>query len=289
MDQTWPFKIPFFLTSKLGIWQDRSSSWGYRFYGLALHLLILQLTTFCQTVHTIRMLVNGSIDEFSDALRVLLILYAGILKSAWFIVKLKKIMGMHKTLKELMRFILNDKSFESSHFNAAATNVAKVSKIFYASAFFAITGAAIASCFHRNERLLQYETWFFWDHKTNEGIFWLLVALEYLSALYGSAVNCSLDLIPVIFISYTTAMLKELKMRIEDIKDQIVEERYERQMKKLQECVELHMKIQGFASDISTNLMFGFVAQTFMSSIILCTSVFVLSTVASFYLFQRFL
>lgn len=285
-----PFAIPCFFLQRFGLWQDKDSRRTYRAYGILLHVLIIEVFVFCHTVHSINMFAHGSIMELSDALSFLFTLYAVAFKSIWFwlnVDKIKEMMDSLKTLLELSSFDLADKG---SHIKAHSIQISKIMKRFYGLTFIAITAVALLTLFRYKDKRLLFETWFFLDHNGSDGVHLLLVVYQCIEAFYGTAINYSFDLIPVIFISFISTMLDELSLKISLIGSQIklqeMENDYERDDANLKKCIEFHIKIQNLASKVSKHLSFAFLVQAFMSTVILCSSAFMLTTVTASILYQ---
>lgn len=255
-----------------------------------MHLFLSELFVFCHVKHTIDMVLDGNIIDLSDVLNLLFSLFSVVVKSIWFLVKLQKIKEMLTTLKDLIEFSSFGRGGRNPRLEAYVKRIITVSKFFYGTAFTAVTVAFLMACIFYNERNLQYETWFFWDYKKNFALYWALVAYQYVASVYGSQSNYSYDLVTIVFMSFTSAILDELSAEIETIG--VVQRNKNsagegtngsvisvNDSRKLERCVQCHIKIKNFASEISDHLTITIFIQAFFSSVIMCTSAFMLSIV----------
>lgn len=111
----------------------------------------------------------------------------------------------------------------------------------------------------------------------------------YSAAVYNvldTAVCCSIDItltcLPVIFMGYAVALLEELSKRLTKIGELVkTHEGIEDNawLTELVECVNLHLKIKEFTRNIEKHFSTIILVQGLMSSIIFCTSIYILSTV----------
>lgn len=269
------FAIPFFFLRRLGMWQKKSSSWLYRFYGLLLHLAVMEQSSSRHTVFLYKTFMTGSVKDFSEVLNILFSMYGNIVKSVWFFLNLGKVSEMLKELARLLEFTSFGRSGQRPQLEAQIKGVLKVSKLYYASALSAILLTGISVLVRFKDRRLPFNTWLPYDYKLTDEIFWFTAIFQIVFALIGCAINFSFDIIPVVFIRLTSALLDELLMEIASIKN-------EDGLEKLQQCIECHIRIKKFIKDISRHLSFPFLLQTFCSTVILCTSAFLLTTVRKF-------
>lgn len=279
LDCSKPFNIPFVLLRTVGLWQNESSTWYYCLYGLFLLIFFMISFTTSHTIYLFKMIKSGSIKDVSEVLSVFLTVFGVVLKAIWFKVKLKKIKEMENTISKLLKFA---SLVKKPKIEAKVVKMTKVIKFYFASAFIACTAAMVQFCFtHRNKRL-PYETWFYWDFKTNDALFWSLAVYQYGMSVYGSICSCSFDIIPIIFISLTTVALEELAAEVLTIEKcaRVTKSRKSDVSKKLKKCIEQHVKIKTFAKEISENLSLVFLLQALLSSVILCTAAFLLTTVS---------
>lgn len=245
MDNLKAFNIPFFFVKKLGLWQDKNCSLTYRLYGVCLHLILMEFATVCHSVHIFSLFMNGTIEDVSDVLGLLFTLYAAVFKSVWFLIKLEKIQEMLEQLK----FLINFSSFEQKKrpkLKSQVNQIIKVSQYFYGSSFLVLSSATIASLIHHKEKALPFNSWYFFELKTT-GIYWAYFAYQFSTSLHGIAINYSLDIIPMVFMNFVSAILDELSEEIARCCDDIhLFDSKEKDYEKLQKCIECHISIWRF-------------------------------------------
>lgn len=268
------FKLPLFFLKKLGMWQQRDAHWKYRVYGAVLHFMTVELFAIFHTGYMIDMLVKGSILRFSDALTILFTFYSLIIKSCWFTMKIKNFQKLIQTLKDLLEL----SSFgrvgkRRPKLEAKIVKVTRVSNSFYVLGYFMCTSAALMPILS-NKKGLSYETSFLWDHRKSDTAFYSLAIYEYFISLYGTFVSSSLDMFLVVIMEFASAIIDEISLEIDSIDGDD-----EKALKNLEKCMECHIKTKLFVKDISENVSFFFFLQSFMSTVILCTSSFLLTSV----------
>jgi odorant receptor len=267
-----PFVCPFLILRILGLWIDGSASDLYCFYGLVLHVFTTVGFTLILAVYFVQMVQQGNVLEMADALNVLLTSFGVSVKAIWFVVEVKKIQKMKKKLEELLKLKIGGKFIE-----VRVNQVLKMTKFFYFSGFISTLAAFIQFCFKHSNKELPYKGWFYWDYRTNDSLLWSLAVYQYVGSVYGFLSNFSLDAIPMIFISLTTAAIDELCEEIS-----LMEQKRHRSSWKLENCIRTHVKLKDFVSEISNELSIPFLTQIFLSSVILCTSTVLLTTVSMF-------
>lgn len=272
------FAIPFFFLKKLGMLQKRSSSWLYRLYGLFIHLTIIEITSYGHSIYLYQMFMAASVKDLSEVLSVLFLLYGVILKTVWFWMNLEKIEEMLHELAALLEFTSFGRLGKQPKLEARIRMITNVSKFYFSTAFSSIVLAGISINFRYQDRRMPYETRLLWDYKSSDEIYWFSVMFQMVISLIIAFVTFSFDIIPVVFIGLTSALLDELLTEIASIKDKDG-------LEKLQQCIECHIKIKKFTGEISRHLSFPFLIQTCSNTVILCTSAFLLTMASKTYRF----
>lgn len=219
------------------------------------------------------MLETGDVKEISDVLNVFLTVFGVVFKVIWFKRKLRKVEEMKLSIAEVLNFQATTKRIK---LKASVKQITKVNKFFLCSAFVACSAAILQFCFTNSNKRLPYETWFYFDFKSNDTLLWCLAAYQYAVSIYGAFCNYSFDIIPIILICLATAAFEELSEAISSLPNQ--GKNFENSGK-LEDCVKQHIKIKAFVKEISDQLSFFFLLQAFLSAVILCTSAFLLTTV----------
>lgn len=287
-----PFKVPMKLLQLLGIWQDGSGSTFYKLFGFFLHFYNLEHGSFVQTYLTVSALTSGNIVEFTETLSIVLTCYVTICKTLIFITSLKSIIQLMHDLEQLLKFSDFDRAKKRHHVNFYESSVIKISNLTYGFHLAICSLSLIMAIVFIEDRRLPFKTWFYFDHLKSDAVHAFLLGAEYVVSLYIILVNTSLDYFPVIFMCYVLAILKELKERVAELRENMKSTDVD-----LKKCVNLHVRVEEFCHKISHNYAMHFMVQGFFSSLILCSSTFLLSRVSDnfficanlHFLFQRFL
>lgn len=121
-----------------------------------------------------------------------------------------------------------------------------------------------------------------------------------IDSIIGCSINVTLDGLPVIFMSCAVAMVNGLSRRIEKIGQEIkvtalkkVDQRRPHakklvqtvdkeklHFKELVRCVEIHLKLKEFTREIEDHFSTIILVQGLMSSVIFCTTMYLLSSVS---------
>lgn len=115
--------------------------------------------------------------------------------------------------------------------------------------------------------------------------FYLIATHNAVGSIIGCSINLALDCLPVIFMSCAVAMVNGLSRKIEKIGHEIqkpgkkIDNQENRHVKELVECVEIHLKVKKFTQNIEEHFSTIILVQGLMSSVILCTTVYLLSMV----------
>lgn len=269
-----PFIIPIKFLQFLGIWQDEKASKAYKIYGILIHLYVLEHGTVCQTIHSYKMIKIGDILEFIETLSILLTCYVTIFKSIIFIKDLSKIKNLMSELDKLLKVSDFFHSKHRKHVSYNESTIIKVSNLKYTFHFAICNMSLILAVISINERRLPFKTWFYFDYKNHDGAYAFLIFIEYVMSVFTILANTSLDVFPVIFMCYVHAILKELKDRMGEIREVMKSSEVD-----LRKCVNLHVRILKFCDKISHVYALHLLVQTFFSSLILCSSTFLITKV----------
>lgn len=115
--------------------------------------------------------------------------------------------------------------------------------------------------------------------------FYTVATYNAIDSLFGLTLNICLDCLPIISMSYATALVEDLSTRVliiceeQEPDDSAQEIKTKTHMMKLIDCVNIHVKIKKLTNVIEANFSTIIFIQGLMSSIILCTSVYTLSMV----------
>ena len=241
-----------------------------------MQLIFIHSFTLIYTIHAISLFIEGSIHQLTETLTVLFTCYAMLVKTFWLISKIETIQNMLKTVKTLLENSSFGRVGTRPTLDAKILRLTKFSNIYYASSYLTVTVASLVSVVRYKERILPYETLAIWDYKKIDGWFWTLELYQFLFGLHGVSLGCSFDIMTVAFLGLTGKLLDELSMEIDFLKEC---KNDEERLKKLEKCIKIHIEIKSFAKDITKHLSFFYFVQALMSTVILCTSVFILTSV----------
>jgi uncharacterized membrane protein len=259
--------IPFALLRKTGLWQDSAASWWYRVFGISLILLFNVAAIMSSGFYLVETHSNENLKEFSDAISIFAFVFAFNLKLFWF----HKNLGNVKVMKQTLEKILEKQTREENAISRKKheKRLKLVVYICFASMLVTFFVSAITAIANLGTKPLLVKTALAWDHRESFWIYWFTFAYQLIASIFTTLANCSLDVIPIIFMSFTSISIEELSSELS-----IANSEYS-----VKECVERHIEIKSFASKISKNLSMTFLIQATMSSVVLCTLVFYLATV----------
>ena len=177
-------------------------------------------------------------------------------------------------------------------------SVQRVYYLFWFSCILTCIVSGFIPFFHTtvdNTRLIN-RIWIPFEFTTDSYWYWILSLYQILNSLFYSGVLVALDILPVVFMSFTASLVDELAFRITKIgnEDNAVcntgkrstkliqlekQKRQEANKKELRKCIEIHLKIKSFVEKTGNIFSTMIIIQGIMSSIILCTCAFTLTLV----------
>jgi hypothetical protein len=268
------FDIPRRILKAQGLWWDEAATWKYIAIGGLVHLLVIELLTVFHVIFFVQTLEKAVIEDITEVFNKVLTLIAIVVKTFWFLAKTKTIEKMNRKLMELLKFegfkARNRRYFVETHIDRDV----KVMATLYLSAFLAVTLPFVQFLVNHEKKILPFDGYYYFDYKNNDILFWSFGFLQYFASIFACLNNFSIDLVFLFFISLITAAFYELSLEISMIDN--LQSSNEDQLKT---CVEYHMKIKNFVDEMSENVSFSLFLQSAVSSIILCASVAVLTTV----------
>lgn len=279
-----PFYFPIFFLHKTGLYQEKKSSWCYRAYGLLLNMMFSFATVY-HTIYAFQTFAMDDIKKFATALNLALTLYSVLFKSAWFVVNLRNIKGV---LVDLLKVCYEDRQSGNLNLKKQAIKVTRVVKIYFGSAFIAIAASIGLSLMHSQDRTVPYETLTYYDYKSSATVYWIMILCQSVFSVYGAVVNYSADLFPVILMAFATGLLQDLSNDMERLCSPAGNEPNGIDCdEKLRRCIDHHVKIKKLVDDISEHFSQVVLWQAAMSSVIFCTSVFLLTIVSAWIVITR--
>jgi hypothetical protein len=172
----------------------------------------------------------------------------------------------------------------------------KAYKMLAFSAFSTCIAGALVPIFTHE---IPYRFWFPFDVHGNLILFWVASLYQVMTSLLLAPIGMTLNILPVMFMSFATGLMEELEERFKNIGSKLktgskmrsgnvkgVQVKSKTGSKEeLNRCIEIHLKIREFVNQIQSHCALTFFIQWLMSSVILCSGVFALSQVS--YLINR--
>jgi 7tm Odorant receptor len=284
-----PFKLAFWVFQVTGMWQDGNQTWTYFILGHLVSLVMIELyiggvLVFAYNAQTIK--------DVIDAFGIVATQTAEMFKCWNLFYKLKNVKKSLETLNSLLEFSADDRWKSRNHVKSQVAFGLKIYKAFWFTAWTTcISGAFVPFITHK----LPYKVWFPFETENNEIGFWVASIFLIVASFYLSALDITLDMLPVIFMTFGVGLINELAERLSEIgkkeekagsseekpegKSELSEKEKLAITKEFIKCIEIHDKIREFVKEIHGNFSTAILLQGIMSSIILCTSAFTMSTV----------
>lgn len=271
-----PFKTMFSVMKFVGLWQDGNQSWTYFFYGYLNHFLIVEL---CLVGELICAYYDETLEDFIETMGLGFTYIAEMFKSINFFFKIKLILKLYAELVELVDFSADDRWKNREQLQPQINFGFKVYKIFWISAWTTCVMSAIVPF---TARKLPYKVWFPFDTENSDIGFWVASVYLIVDSFFCSAIDFSLDTLPVFFLVFVIGMINELSDRLDEIGKIKNENQTDAEFmnKELKKCIEIHLKLKKLVGDIQSIFSSVILIQGLCSSMILCMGVFSMSTVS---------
>jgi hypothetical protein len=288
-----PFKLCLKILKTLGIWHDGTQTWTYFLVGHLMHFVAFGvffvglLVSVCNEKENLVTVV--------DVIMLLASYSSLVVKTASFYWKINKIKKNLDVLDAMLKFSAEDQSTSREILKRRVDFGFKVFKAFLISAFMTCTFAAFVPIFTHE---LPYKLWFPFDTENSFIGFWIASVFLIVYSFVAGFIDMSLDMLPVIFITFAIGSVEELTDRISRIGEESkprkakpgadmkagssksINKPSEKQAAKdLVKCIEIQQKIKEFTKEIQQNFSLPIFAQELMSSVILCSNAFTLSLV----------
>jgi hypothetical protein len=266
-----PLETMFSLFKFVGMWQDGNQSWTYFILGYLVHFSFIEL---CLLGELICAYHDESLVDLIETLGLTFTYIAEMLKCWNFFLKLKIIQKAFETLQELVEFSADERWKNRQHLKSKTSFGFKVYKIFWASAWTTCFASAIVPF---TTHTLPYKVWFPFDTQTSFVGFWGASIYLAVSSFVVSAIDISLDTLPVFFMVFAIGLTNELSERLAAIGKIRKKEDTAEEFKK---CIEIHWKIKKLVEEVQQIFSSVILVQGFFSSLILCMGTFSMSTVS---------
>lgn len=275
------FRIPFKIIKVLGLWQEKNSSWPYRFLGFLVQFMCIDLITLFQFLYFFHF---EDFQSLSDCITTFPTTLSQVVKSLTFIYELKNIQLLVENLKDLIK--LSECEVTKNH--PQISKVIRRVRIAYNSllvtAVFSCTIAGLVPIMNRKQHQLAYRMHFPWlDFKNNDTIF-ILLALYQMVPVFVCVLITSIGILPVFCMCFATGLIEELTIRLEKIGTKTegpkTKEEEDFELAELLKCIEIHQGIKKFVNDTQRIFSTLILLECVMSSFVFCTTAFMLSLVS---------
>lgn len=182
---------------------------------------------------------------------------------------------------------------ELENFNQDAkfkNRIARVEKILNLFTFAAVTSSSAMGITPLFTHTLANRMWFPFDTK-NPINFWIAASYQFFAMVVGCRVDVMLEMIPVLYMIYVIAMLEQLCEKLENLKfsesgDKALNNFKEmssqsdiktRKKLKLIKLMKSHQKLLEITHEIQKIFSFVFFIRIFMTTLVMCTSVYSVS------------
>ena len=261
------------------MYQDGNQTWTYFFAGYRLHILLIYIFFIGELLYISK--EAETILNFMDVIALSTAFLAAIVKSANFFIKLKNIKKSMDNLDDLLIFCIDKRCKSQDRVKNRADFCFKVYKILWCSAFLTCFTAIFIPIFTPE---LPYKVWIPFDTKNSSIGFQVASTYLIINGWTVASIDMALNILPVIFISFAIGLIEKLTDRLRSFgKNTINVENTSVQLngqtKELIKCVEIQKQIKLFVNEIQENFSTSILIQGLLSSVILCTSAFMMSMV----------
>lgn len=273
------FKLCFKLLKILGMWQDGNQSWTYFFVGYGLHFFLLYVFFIGELLYIAT--EAETLLNFMDAIALSTAFLAAIVKSANFFLKLKNIKKSFDTLDRLLEFSADQRWVSRDRVKNRTDFCYNVYKTLWCSAFLTCFTAIFIPIFTPE---LPYKVWIPFETKNSSIGFQVASTYLIINGWTVASIDMALNILPVIFISFAIGLVEKLTDRLQNIGKHVesgetTSVRSSDQTKEFIKCVEIQRQIKLYVVEIQENFSTSILIQGLLSSVILCTSAFMMSMV----------
>jgi 7tm Odorant receptor len=265
------FESPIKVLMPLGLWQTKEKSKKYRVWGFVSQFIFLELYLILPLVYLLK------VKQFEvEVMNFAFLLFGPTFKVLNLLLRMKSIEELLDELKNLINFTKFDMNTAR---NELRTQVKFMIRLFKFNLGLLILSVSMDSTVPFLQNRLPYKMWIPYSYE-NVIVFWTTSVLQITIGIVGCAIAVSLEFIPVNFMTMAATLLAELSERMKLIAEggKTDDEKYQELVK----CIEIHLQIKSFVKKIENCFSITFFAQGFISSIFICLTVFLMSTVSYF-------
>jgi 7tm Odorant receptor len=273
-----PFKLMFSVFKTLGMCQDGNQTWFYFIFGYLFHFIFIELCLIGEIIYAIN---AENLEDLIETMG-LTTTYACEMFKCWnFFYKLRHIKKTIEMINLLLEFSADERIKSRDHVKSQVAFGFKVYKIFWLTAWITCVFSSLVPFVGHK---LPYKVWFPFDIKNSEIGFWIASISLIINSFVVSAIDVTLDMLPVIFMTFAIGLINKLSERLENIKIKNMSKNVSKEKAKTEKefikCIKIQQKINDYIKEIHGNFSTIILIQGLFSSIILCTGAFTMSTVS---------
>lgn len=287
MDVAETFKIPFKVLKFFGLWHQKSTSWRYRILSVVFIFLFLHPLTYGEVLYFFHF---EDILELTDLISIVLTHIGAGIKTLFFMYRLHDIIKLTESLDNLLQMCKHN---ENTNIKARVNFGLRAFKMYWFSGITASLLSGVVPIYYRKEHILPFKMYTPFDYKSNDFIFASIAIWQVVINVIGCSIDISIHMQSVIFMCYAAGLLEDLSIRLSQITSTVQSNAVnptksvsKKEIQKyynceLLQCIRIHLKVKEFLSNIQKNFSSIIMMQGLSTSVILCTTVFVLSMVRS--------
>jgi hypothetical protein len=214
-----------------------------------------------------------NLDDFSKTLEMVPPLSAIFIRSIHFLLHRKKFEEILSCVGE----IIEQKSFTTG--NGLNQRVSLIQKIVKGGVIALSVGTSLMTVVTLLSHKLTFKMWFPYDHSSNEALFWLSVFYQLFLFVILGPVGVSIEFFPIIIVCYAIGIVDDVSEKLEEIGSGKGQEGED--LKELKVLIDIQRKTYDLVSKVTD--VFGKLIwmQAFLSTVVLCSTVFTLAKVRS--------
>lgn len=225
-----------------------------------------------------------NIGELSEILGVLPLFTGVCIKGLNILYRKNQILSSLKLLKEMTK----PESCSESKMEKRINQISKFYKMLYCATIFSSLFGFLEPILYNG---LFYKMWFLFDYKNNLLMQWSLVIYQLINFYIYILPLSVFDFFPLFLISYAVGLIEDLSNKLEAITIKTQKKVQGKSgnlsvsdmnddLEELKKCIKTQLKIKEFVSTINDNFGKIFWLQGLISTLILCTTSFSMTTVS---------
>lgn len=278
---------PFSILRSFGYWFDKSATKLYKFYGICVHFVVLDLFAACQFIYVYN---TRSLKDLTEILTIACTYFVGIIKTVRFILKVNQIIDLVEELTGIVVHMQAVENTEMPKYRARLKQVKTTFQFYWLTCVVASLAVPIIplSGYLSNPNppyQIPYPSWSPFNHENNFYGFLILSIYESLSGVAVAQMGATLDFLPGFFFNAAAGLIEELGDRLSRIRP-IVNEGTgnveDKNLKLIEKYIEIHLEIKACLAKSQNVFSPMIFTQAAISLVILCTTAYNLSIVSNY-------